>query len=122
MTEDEQHRRWFHTTNGSFDLVRLVENLVPAAIIGMIVIYSNSIVTQSQVRELSTRLERTEDKVTSQNERLIGLNAQVTAYLGQQTQLNVQMDARMTYLERAMNSTNAATTGANAAMNASGRR
>jgi len=93
-------RRLFHRTAGGIDFARLLEQLIPSIIIGLIVIYANSLVMQNQVSELKLRQDRIEDKVTSQNEKLIALNAQVAAYLGQQTQLNAAVDARMTYLER----------------------
>lgn len=110
-TEDEpvqQQRRAFHTWGGNVDFSRILENLAPTVIVGLIVIYANSKVTQTQVDDikrdvssLKDQLTSQNEKLTNQNEKLITLNAQVAAYLGQQTQLNAATDARLTYLERA---------------------
>lgn len=90
-----------------FDFSKLMEHWGPTVLVGVIVVYANSAVTQAQMTELRnqvsdlrTQVFRLDDKVSEQNGKLIGLNAQVASYLGQQTQLNTAMDTRMTYLER----------------------
>ncbi len=98
--EDEDARKMYHTQKGVFDLSRLVEQLIPSIIIGAVIVYANNVVVQSQVGDLRARAERQEERLSSQNEKLISLNAQVASYLSQQNQLNTTMDARLTYVER----------------------
>lgn len=110
MTEDsEVHRRLFHTMGGRFDIARLIEQLIPTLIAAVLVAWVNLSVTQSQVGDMRIEMRELRGKVGDQNEKLIALNAQVAAYLGQQTQLNAAMDARLTYLERASRDTGGVT-------------
>lgn len=104
----EPQRKAFHTWGGSIDFSRIFENLVPTVLVGLAVISANSLVTQKQVEDIKTEVKSLQsqlaaqgDKMTGQNEKLIALQAQVVTYLGQQTQLNASIDARLTYLERA---------------------
>ncbi len=98
--ENGERRQLFHKKSGGIDLSRLFEQLLPTLIVGAFVVYANYRVMEGQVADIRMRVDKTEEKVSGQNEKLIALNAQIAAYLGQQTQLNAAMDARMTYLER----------------------
>lgn len=106
--EANGERKLFHTASGRFDLWRLVEQLIPTGIAAFVVIYTTTQVTQNQVNDLKASAMQSEvqrqslqkDIQEAQN-RLIELNAKVTAYLGQQTQINSAVDARLTYIERA---------------------
>jgi hypothetical protein len=105
--KQEPHRRLFHTFGGGLDLSRLVEQLIPAVVIGGIVIYANTMVTSNQVGDLKAAIARSDattkeqqQKLDTQSEKLAAISAQLTAFLGQQLQLNTSIDARMTYLER----------------------
>lgn len=97
MDQDEDWRR------PKFHLSRVFIQWAQNLAVGAIVIYANFAVMQSQVQDLKTQVYRLDEKVSEQNGKLIGLNAQVAAYLAQQTQLNTTMDARLTYLERQQN-------------------
>jgi hypothetical protein len=108
--DGEEDRKLFQKSasrGGGFDLWRLVEQLIPTAIAALIVIWTTTQVTQNQVNELKQtaitsdiqRQSLQKDIQEAQN-RLIELNAKVTAYLGQQTQINSAVDARLTYIER----------------------
>lgn len=101
-------RRLFHDQTGNIDFSRMLEQLIPSIAIGAIVIYANNIVTQYQVSDLRTDVASIKQDLRSnsvamstQNNEIVRLQAAMTAYLGQQTQLNAAMDARLTYLERA---------------------
>ncbi len=103
----EGHRVLFHTRNGGLDFARLFEQLIPSVIIGGLVIYANSKVTEYQVMDLRRDMDRAALTARdyainqqTQSKELAAITAQITAFLGQQTQLNTAMDARMTYLER----------------------
>ncbi len=103
----EGHRVLFHSRSGGIDFARLFEQLIPTVIIGALVIYANSKVTEYQVTDLRRDLDRAAasardyaNNQQQQSEKLAAITAQITAFLGQQTQLNTSMDARMTYLER----------------------
>lgn len=108
--EDDTDRKLFHNRQGNLDISRLVEQLIPLAIVGGVVVYANSLVTQSQVGESKTRIEalerelrevRSEQRTT--NATVVGLLAKIDAYLGQQTTLNQAMDQRILFLERSGN-------------------
>jgi len=108
VQEAEGHRVLFHSRTGGIDFARLFEQLIPTCIIGALVIYANSKVTEYQVMDLRRDLDRAaitaREYATNQqlqSEKLAAITAQITAFLGQQTQLNSTMDGRMTYLERA---------------------
>ncbi len=97
----------FHSRSGSFDFSRLFEQLIPTVIIGGLVIWANSKVTEYQVLDLRRDMDRAAiiardyaNNQQMQSEKLAAITAQITAFLGQQTQLNSTMDARMTYIER----------------------
>ncbi len=107
VEEAEGHRVLFHTRNGGLDFARLFEQLIPSVIIGGLVIYANSKVTEYQVMDLRRDMDRAALTARdyainqqTQSKELAAITAQITAFLGQQTQLNTAMDARMTYLER----------------------
>lgn len=98
---ETEHRKLFHNTRGGgIDLARLVEQLIPAILMGALVIYANLQVTRAQVDDVRQEVRELKGSYYVQNDKLIALNAQVAAYLGQQTQLNAAMDARLTYIER----------------------
>ncbi len=107
IAEAEGHRVLFHSRSGSFDFSRLFEQLIPTVIIGGLVIWANSKVTEYQVLDLRRDMDRAAiiardyaNNQQMQSEKLAAITAQITAFLGQQTQLNSTMDARMTYIER----------------------
>ena len=86
---------------------RLVEQLVPAIVIGAIVVFANYKVTEAQVGDLrgevsqaQTETIKQQGQIQSQAEKLAGITAQISAFLGQQVQMNSAMDARVTYIER----------------------
>lgn len=100
-------RSLFHTRLGGFDLSRLLEQLIPAVIIGAVVIYATSKVMEYQIGILQRDMDRstavvqqTQTQSQQQSEKLAAITAQIAAYLGQQTALNSAIDARVTYLER----------------------
>lgn len=91
-----------------FNLTRVIESLVPTVIVGGLVIFANFKVMQYQVDDIRKELDRAsiveaagQTQRREQSEKLVGIAAQMTSYLSQQTTLNAQMDARITYLERA---------------------
>ena len=101
------HRQMFHTSNGGVDFARLVEQLVPSLMIGVLVVYANFKVMQTQVEDLRKELDRAaqsdvarQQQIQAQSEKLAGITAQITAFLGQQVTINTSMDARLTYIER----------------------
>ena len=107
----EEQRGWFHRSRsggGGIDFARLIELAIPLVITAAVVMWTNAQVTSNQVSELkqsnvyseNQRQALQRDMQEAQN-RLIELNAKVTAYLGQQTQINSNLDARLTYIERA---------------------
>ena len=89
------------------DIPRLVEQLIPAIIMGGIVIFANFKVTASQVDDLRQVMRddqivnaRQQEQLQAQGEKLASITAQITTFLGQQVQINQAIDARMTYIER----------------------
>lgn len=102
-----------------FNLIRLFESLVPTVIVGLVVVYANFRVMQYQVDDIRKELDRAavvdagrqvqfreesdkrQTQLREQSEKLVGISAQMSSYLAQQTTLNAQMDARLTYVERA---------------------
>ena len=101
-------RTLFHRLGGGFDIARLVEQMIPTIVMGIIVIYANSLVSSAQISTLKEQANRTDgvlatlqSGLNSTNVETARLNAQVVAFLGQQVSLNAAMDARLTYLERA---------------------
>ena len=100
-------RTLFHTVRGAIDFSRLFEQMIPTVLMGLIVIYGNSLVSGSQVANLKEQFDHSEaarasmqTQLQSANIEMAKLNAQVVAFLGQQVTLNAAMDARLTYLER----------------------
>lgn len=107
MSKQTPSRQLFHTMRGGFDLSRLVEQMIPTVLMGIVVIYANSLVTAVQINTLKEQVTHSDDaRVSLQanlqqtNVELAKLNAQVVAFLGQQVTMNAGMDARLTYLER----------------------
>jgi precorrin-4 methylase len=101
-------RSLFHTLGGGIDISRLVEQMIPTVVMGIVVIYANSLVSSAQISTLKDQANRTDSVLSvlqaglnSTNVETARLNAQVVAFLGQQVALNAAMDARLTYLERA---------------------
>jgi len=100
-------RALFHNILGGFDFSRLLEQLIPTAAVGVIVMYGNSLISSYQVSNLKEQFDHSEvarvsmqAQLQSTNVELAKLNAQVVAFLGQQVTMNAAMDARLTYLER----------------------
>jgi len=100
-------RSLFHTLGGGFDFSRLIEQMIPTVVMGIVIIYANSLVSSSQISGLKEQANRTDavlsvlqNGLNSTNVETARLNAQVVAFLGQQVALNAAMDARLTYLER----------------------
>ncbi len=105
-----RNRLLFHTVGGHVDFSRLVEQSIPTLVMGVIVIYANSLVSGAQIINLKEQVEKGEaariaifTQLQATNVELAKLNAQVVAFLGQQNSLNAAMDARLTYIERAQN-------------------
>jgi len=100
-------RSLFHTLGGGFDISRLIEQMIPTVLMGIVVIYANSLVSSAQINNLKEQVTHSDEaRVSMQtnlqqtNVELAKLNAQVVAFLGQQVTMNAAMDARVTYLER----------------------
>lgn len=107
VQEDAPKRQLFHTTGGAVDVSRLVEQAIPAVIVGAFVILANSKVTESQVGDLRADLREAQQvaseqqkQIASQSEKLAGITAQIATFLGQQVQINSTMESRITYIER----------------------
>lgn len=108
VTESEDpHRNLFHNKEGGLELSRLVEQLIPSIVIGVIVTFANFKVIESQVGDLRKELERAsladverQRQLQNQSEKLAGLNAQISGFLSQQVAVNAGLDARMIYMER----------------------
>jgi hypothetical protein len=103
----ENGRHLFHNSEGNFDVSRLLEHAIPLVLMGAVTIYSNSIISGLQIANLKEQMDRSESaRVTLQSQlqttsvELAKLNAQVVAFLAQQVTLNMQMDARITFVER----------------------
>ena len=100
-------RPLFHIRGGGFDVSRMIEQLIPAVVIGAIVIFANAKVTEYQVSEMRKEIDRTaattftqQQQLGMQSEKLATIAAQMTAFLGQQIAVNTAMDARLTFIER----------------------
>lgn len=101
VTDEPETRALFHKSHGGgVDLARLFEQLLPTIVVGLIVIYANSLVTKSQVEDVRVEVRELKDKYSLNNDKLIVLNERIASYLERQNTLNAAMDARMTYLER----------------------
>lgn len=93
--------------SGHFQFSRVIEQLIPSVIIGCLVVFANLKVTENQVADIRKELDRVaiteqarQQQLQQQSERLVGITAQLTAFLGQQVNINSAIDARLTYIER----------------------
>ena len=107
-------RGLFARTAGGFDFQRLLEQSIPAIIVGAFVIFANLKVSEYQVNQLRADMDRTaaitaksqadmaavQMQQAVQSEKLTSISAQMASFLGQQVAVNAAMDARMTFLER----------------------
>lgn len=107
-TKKAVQRSLFHRVGGGIDFSRLTEQMIPTILMGLVVIYANSKVTEYQIADIRKDMVRAEASdvqkqawLQAQSEKLAGISAQMAGFLAQQTQLNAAMDARLTYVERA---------------------
>jgi hypothetical protein len=92
---------------GGFHWSRLVEQLVPLAIVGGLTVYANGVVTTTKVDDLKSQItiltastQAQQQQLQQQSRELAGITAQLQGFIGVQTTINATMDARATYLER----------------------
>jgi len=111
---DDVERQWFGRSTGGFDYQRLIEQSVPAIVVGAFVIFANIKVSEYQVNQLRSDMDRTaavtaksqadmaalQVQQAAQSERLTSISQQIASFLGQQVTVNAAMDARLTFLER----------------------
>jgi len=109
-----RERGLFARTAGGFDFQRLLEQSIPAIVVGAFVIFANLKVSEYQVNQLRADMDRTaavtaksqadmsalQVQQAAQSERLTSISQQIASFLGQQVAVNAAMDARMTFLER----------------------
>lgn len=107
-------RSLFSRATGGIDYQRLIEQMIPAVIVGTFIAFANAKVTEYQVGELTKKIDTTETETRTtqsqlvtqtilaaqQSERLTSIAAQMSLYLGQQTTINTAIDARLTFMER----------------------
>lgn len=107
-------RQWFGRTAGGFDFQRLLEQSIPAIVVGAFVIFANVKVSAYQMEEMQKKMDITAaataksqaDMATVQmqqavqSEKLTAISAQMASFLGQQVSVNAAMDARLTFIER----------------------
>lgn len=107
MSGDDGRRHLYHTTGGDLDLSRLIEQLIPAVVIGAFVVFANFKVTSGQVDDLRNDMHdaqvaatHQQEQIQAQAEKLAGISAQIATLLSQQVAMNTSTDARLTFLER----------------------
>lgn len=112
--DDEVKRNLFTRVTGGIDFQRLFEQLIPAIIVGAFVAFANAKVTESEVGELTKKIDATtaDTRVqqaqlaaqavmsAAQQERLTAIAEKMTSYIGQQTAINANINDRLTYIER----------------------
>lgn len=97
----------FQMTSGGFNIARMIESVVTAAVVGALVVLGNAKVTESQVGDLREefKMERIE-RVSMQKDQsnlsreLASIAVQMTAFNGQQVIINATTAERLTFMER----------------------
>lgn len=112
---DESTRGMFRNVDGRIQVGRIMENIIPGLVIGCFVVFATFKVMESDVNALKSgqlsqaktlddigkELKSTVAQAAADRSEIVKLQAQMTAYVGQQVSMNQSMDTRMARIEGA---------------------